>query len=206
MDDPATVSGGERRGQLPSDRDHSFDREGTAPQDDRKALPFDVLHHDEGAPLVLEHVVNRRDMRVRDAGGGARFADHAFPEIGPRGSRRQQALERDLAIEPGILREEHFPHAAAAKPMQHDIRTNPAAGRDISRILRDRERGICGEREDGGQALEQCWIAALLPEKPLTIRRGSFQGGEDKLLRLFPRCVAHRSACTPPCTRTAQGA
>jgi hypothetical protein len=183
-----------------------LDRQRTAPQEDRKALSFDVLHHDEGTPLVLEHVVHRRHMRVRNAGGSARLADHAFAEVGPRGGRGEQALECDLAIEPRILRQEHFPHATATEPVQHHVRTNPAPRGDVDRIQRDRQGCIGGKREDGGQALEQRRIVALLPEKPLTIRRGSFQGGEDQFLRLFPRCVAHRSACTPPCTRTAQGA
>ena len=92
-----------------------------------ETLALDVLHHDERASLVLHDVVNGGDVRVRNPCGGARFADDAVAQVLAPLARRQQALQRDPAVQAGIPAEKDLAHPAFAELAQDDVRADAAA-------------------------------------------------------------------------------
>ena len=81
MDDADPVGAGERGGELPAERDDPRLLERLSFQQRREALPLDVLHHHEGAAVVLDDVVDGGHVRMRDAGRHARFADDAIAQV-----------------------------------------------------------------------------------------------------------------------------
>ena len=73
----------------------------------------------EAHVLVLAHVVQRHHGRVRERGRRARLLPHAIDELRLQLGRQPeviaQDLERHLASQHRVAREEHPPHAALAE-------------------------------------------------------------------------------------------
>ena len=67
---------------------------------------------------MLDHVMNGRHVRMVDAGSGARLLNDPVTPFFALQPGRDQALERDFAMEPRIAAEEDLSHAAAAEPIQ----------------------------------------------------------------------------------------
>ena len=92
----------------------------------RQRLALDVLHHDMELPLVVEHVVDGRDIGMVQARGGARLALELRVRLGRRGGGRRP-LERDAASEPRVLGQPYLAHAARAEQRDDLIRAEPMA-------------------------------------------------------------------------------
>ncbi len=58
--------------------------------------------------------MNRHDMRMRESGGHARFAQEALARVATAHAGRQR-LDGDIAVELHVAREIHDAHAATAK-------------------------------------------------------------------------------------------
>jgi hypothetical protein len=75
---------------------------------------LDVLHRDVRRAVVLEVVVDRDDVRMRERPRDARLAQEALGERRVGRVEGGELLERDEAVEVGLPREVHHRHAAAA--------------------------------------------------------------------------------------------
>jgi len=75
-----------------------------------KRLSFEQLRDDVRRSLVRAEVVDRRDVRVVEDSGRARFLLEALEAIGVLGERRGKDFDRDLAAEAGVLRAVHLAH------------------------------------------------------------------------------------------------
>ena len=73
------------------------------------------LHRDEGAAAGLADLVDRADVRVVQARGGARLAQQPLAGRGIVLRGGWQHLEGDLAIQPGVARPVDHTHAALAQ-------------------------------------------------------------------------------------------
>ena len=122
MDDAVGVGRGKRRCQLTSDRPDLVDRHRAAAKPQREALALDEFHDDERAIALVENVVDGRDVRMIEPRGGARLAQDAIADRVARPG--DEALERDAALEPRIVAEEHLPHAADAELVEDLIRSD----------------------------------------------------------------------------------
>src|SRR5205823_9946527 len=102
MNHAGGVRGGECVDQLTPNRDDDVDGDALALQPGSEALALDVLHHDEGAALVLDDVIHRCDVGMADPRGGARLAENPMAALVALEPRRDQALQRDAAMQPRI--------------------------------------------------------------------------------------------------------
>src|SRR5207302_10096769 len=127
VDDALGMGGAERRRELAADVDHALNRKTLASHAGRKTLALDVLHDDERGAVVLDDVVDRRDVRMRDARGRARLVEDAEPPFAAAGERSQHALERNLPAEPRIAAEKHLAHAAAPDGVDDYVRSDARA-------------------------------------------------------------------------------
>ena len=73
----------------------------------------ELLHHDEAEALALDVVEDRDDVRVGQAGQGARLGGEALAHLGLRRERRRQLLDGDAAVEAPVATEVDDAHAAA---------------------------------------------------------------------------------------------
>ena len=79
MDDALRMRGGERLADL--DRRAHRLREGQRPlaQPRRQCLAVEILHDEEVDPLVMAHLVEGADARMRESRDGASFVGKAHP-------------------------------------------------------------------------------------------------------------------------------
>ena len=119
VDDPVAVREAERREDLARvvDRDRHRQR---AARDDQllQRPPLDVLHRDVVGALGLAAVVDRDDVRVREAGRVRRLAAEALDELLVVRVPVVEDLDRDAAAELLILGEVHV-----AIPPEPSLRT-----------------------------------------------------------------------------------
>jgi hypothetical protein len=108
VDDPGLVGGLERAGDLGAELGHPLDRQRPARSDQvGQGGGADQLHHDEGAALVLDDVVQGDRARVVEPGRGPRLPHH--PRLGRaaillgHGRREHHFFDRDLATQHRIL-------------------------------------------------------------------------------------------------------
>ena len=87
-------------------------------------LPAYELHDDEGCAVVLAHVVDVDDVRVRERGGGARLAFEAGAEAGVGGELRSWRFDRHVAAEEEIVTEVDDRHPALAEATADAIATS----------------------------------------------------------------------------------
>src|SRR4029453_19010168 len=89
---------------LGAEREGVTEGKGTAEQPCRQRLAGHVLHDDDEALGRLEHIVNGRDIGVREGGRRPGLPeDVPAPALAPQ-RRLEQPLERDLARQPGVAR------------------------------------------------------------------------------------------------------
>ena len=103
-------------GDLRRDLDHLRDLQRPLPDQGIERPSFDELHGDERQPVIrLADVVHDADVRMvqRRRGLGLRQEPLPPPRIARHLSR--QELDRRLAVEPRVFRQEHFPHPAGAE-------------------------------------------------------------------------------------------
>ena len=114
VDDPVAMGVAERGQHLAHVRHRDRDR-ARAARDDQllQRAPLDVLHDDEVRPLYLSAVVDRDDVRVREARGMRRLATEPLDELRVVRVPLVEHLDRDLATELLILGEPDVGHAAA---------------------------------------------------------------------------------------------
>jgi hypothetical protein len=78
--------------------------------------PGQVLHGDVvGAVLCLAAVEDGDDERAGQGGGAPCLAPEALDEVLVLGVAVLEQLERDVAVEDPVVRQEHVGHAAAAR-------------------------------------------------------------------------------------------
>jgi hypothetical protein len=126
--DPSSVRRDQRVGDLfdPSQADGELGRALFA-QHVGDGAPVDELHHEEVAAVVLDHVVERDDVRVTDRRRGAGLAQHARAALGIGRELGGQHLERDVTLESLVLRAPHFAHRALAEQRDQPIRPDQVA-------------------------------------------------------------------------------
>ena len=73
------------------------------------------LHDQARRALVLDDVEDRHDVGVIDAPGRERLATEAREHLRAGGERREDPLERDVAVGADVDRRVHFGHAAGAE-------------------------------------------------------------------------------------------
>ena len=74
-----------------------------------------ILHGDEGAAVLLADVMNGADVGMIQRGRGSRLALEPAQRLSVARQIVRQELQRDEAMEPGVLRFVHDAHAAAAE-------------------------------------------------------------------------------------------
>jgi hypothetical protein len=104
LDDRHRARGNER----PLSREHAT-----------QVWPVDIAHRDEELILCLAGLEDRDDVRVVDRRGEARFTREARAELHVVGVARRKQLQRDVAPESLVSREQHDAHAALAE-LTHD--------------------------------------------------------------------------------------
>ena len=100
VNDAEVVRAGERGAHLLEDIDAARERHRSARQLARERHADEVLHDEvELALFGLTDVVDVDDVRVVDAVGGARFAQHPGAQVGLAAQVRADELERDDAVD-----------------------------------------------------------------------------------------------------------
>ena len=77
----------------------------------------DQPHGDVQAVVDLTDVVDRHDVGIVEAGGGAGLAAEPLLEVGVLGVVGEQHLQRDDAVDGGVVRAPHLAHAATAQQL-----------------------------------------------------------------------------------------
>jgi hypothetical protein len=112
--DPAVMRAREPARDPSRDAQRFDHRERPVAEHAAERLARDVLHHEEDAPPLFAHFVERRDVGVRDGRGGPRLAQEALAPFGIRGERGRQHLDRNVAMELLVHGAIHDAHAAFA--------------------------------------------------------------------------------------------
>ena len=106
----------------------SLDRQRAVPLDplaDRR--PLDVLEGDVVILAVVADRVDPRDVLVVELGGGPPFLVEPLDDLDVAGLLGRQELQRDLAVEPGVMRAEDGPHPPDADRLLELERVDPLA-------------------------------------------------------------------------------
>ena len=134
MHDAEVVGARERGAHLLEDVDGAGERHRAARELARERGADEVLHHQvELAVFGLADVVDVDDVRVIDAVGGARFAQHPRAQVGLAAQVGANQLERDDPVDEHVARAIDDAHAAFAELV-------PRAGSDRRRPSRASDR------------------------------------------------------------------
>ncbi len=98
----------------------------------------DELHRDEHALVVESSDIEHRDhVRVREPRERLRLAEHPRALIFARGAPAGlEQLDRDLAIELGVVGAVDHAHAARAEDVEHEVATDLGAAREPRHVVR----------------------------------------------------------------------
>jgi hypothetical protein len=124
---PLAVRGREAPSGLDEGRQHVAPGSRRLPQPLLQRAALDQLHRDHDPVLgIVVDVVDRHHVGVAEHGHGPRLANHARPaeRIHDLGT---QHLERDLALQPGIVGAEHPAHAALTELLDDEVATEASA-------------------------------------------------------------------------------
>ncbi len=128
MDDAGFVRGVEGIGELPRDVQRLRDRERPGGEPSGQGVALDELEHQRRLLAVLDHVIDRRDVRVVERCQGTRLALESRDGIGVGRNPRRHELDRHVAPEAHITRPVDFPHAAGSEQRDNLVAADPRAG------------------------------------------------------------------------------
>ena len=103
--------------------------------------PLHEAHRDEQHPVGLAGLEDRDDVGMVDRGRGARFPDEPLPERLVPGQFGRQHLDRDLALQPGVVGAVDHGHATPA-----DLLVQPVPGQAGSDAGPAKCRGLVSHR------------------------------------------------------------
>ena len=107
-------------------------------------LALDQLHRQEPDAVLILDRIERDDVRVVEAGDGARLVFESRQAFGVRGHVGRQHLERDVTTEAAIARPVHLAHAARAERGDDLVATESGACEEGHRQNLRYEAGIQG--------------------------------------------------------------
>jgi hypothetical protein len=121
MDDAGRMRVGDRVGHLNRQVERATRIQ--RPPGDRRGqrLARHVLEHEVQLAVLVADFVQRRNVRVRERSGCARFLQESLAAFAVAGDRGRQHLDRDGATQPGIARAVHLAHPACADPVEDSV-------------------------------------------------------------------------------------
>ena len=108
-------------GDINGDRHQQLDLKRLIADQVLQGLAFQVLHGDEGAPVVLANVVNCANIRMIQAGSGLRFAAKAAEQMLVGVDFVGKKFEGDEAPQASVLGLENHAHPPAAEFFNHPV-------------------------------------------------------------------------------------
>jgi hypothetical protein len=148
------VRGREPARRVEEGREHvAMARPRRAPAPRVERLPLDELHRHEHVAVVLPHVVDLHDVRVRQLAERARLAHEQRPRaLGA--ARRVHQLERHAPVELGVVRRVDHAHPAAAEQRQDEVAPDRRAAREHAGAAARRQlgRAVVGRRRRADEA------------------------------------------------------
>ena len=132
-------------------------------------LSGDELHRDPHTRAVGANVVDRDDVRVRQAGERLGLAEQ--PRVAVAALAREDELEGDLAVELRVVSGVDDTHAAGADPAEHDVTADHGAAGELRRALpvRRESRAAAGRVGEG-----------VVEPGPGELRGGQRVGGREE--------------------------
>ncbi len=115
MDDAVRVCFGKRFGDVSAQTERIARRQPSTFEAIREGLAFDVLHHHQrrrGGIDRVEHVEDRRDVRMVERRSRARLAQQAFAAVGCRRAVLPKRFDRYRPPERRVVGEVDVTHAA----------------------------------------------------------------------------------------------
>ncbi len=91
-------------------------------------FPLQVFHDQVIDPVLMAYVVQGADVRMVQAGDGARLALEAQTEVGVVGEVSGKDLDGDGPVESRVSRPIHLSHSARATGRQDLVGAQPCAG------------------------------------------------------------------------------
>jgi hypothetical protein len=127
VDDAFLVSGVERVGDLPGNRERVANGKRPSGHAIRERVPLDELEYEGERAGVFLHPVDRADVWMIQRGEQARLALEARDPLGMGREGLGEDLDRDIAPEPRIARAINLSHAAAAEQRVERVDADAAA-------------------------------------------------------------------------------
>ena len=132
MHDAGGVSGGQRRRDLDRDIERFLERPTLSPESRSECLARDVFHRDELLPVrCFTEGVDRADVRVIEAGRGARFLPKANQSARIPREIGCQKLQCDRSFKLEIAREVDLAHAPGSEPANHFVVSEACAHENL---------------------------------------------------------------------------
>ena len=127
MDDAGAMRALERRRDLDCGLERLINQR--APREPvGQGLAIEVLHDEKRRALVLAHVVQGADMRMRELRDRTGFAIEPLTELRIGGEHVWEDLDSDRTVESRVARFIHFPHATRAQQRQNLVCAEARAG------------------------------------------------------------------------------
>ncbi len=128
MYDTGPMGRGEALRGLPGDFDGYVERQGAPGHLAVQGLALQEGHSEERAAVLLANLVHRADVGVVQRSSGLRLAPESRGVVADAGQFPRQELQRDGALEPGVLRFVDDPHAPFAQRLQNAVVGNVLLG------------------------------------------------------------------------------
>ena len=128
MDDPAAVRRVNRVGDGDRPGRRRVPRNWSTPQTFCERLTVDVFHDDERDVLLVADVMDRADIRMAELRDGPRLTLAARAPRGVVHHAGRQHLDRDVAVQPRIVRPVDLAHPAGAEQAHDFVGTKSRAG------------------------------------------------------------------------------
>ena len=114
MRDPACVRGADRIGEWHGNLQQPVERQAAARDQFRQRAAVDQLHGQEHSAVHVFNGMDGDDVRVVEGCDGTSLAFEALPALGIGRRLRREELEGDVALQLGVARPIHLPHATGS--------------------------------------------------------------------------------------------
>ena len=172
-----------------------------------------ILHGDEGAAVLLADVMNGADVGMIQRGRGSSLALEPAQRLPVASQFVRQELQRDEAMEPGVLRFVDHAHAAAAELLDDAVVGEGLADQGIgapagalslwSRASDSAATSIAGRsrkcfasrfrtQQCADLPFQRLVARAGVPEKRVALLGRTLQHGLEEAIELFPVIQVHR--------------